>query len=191
MVYDIFLLKLIEPEIVKYFWKNQNDFRRNRSTTLQILAIRQIIGSKIISKHDNCSSKHLILYKLEQIIIANGLSKETVTVMMMLYRNTKAKLHSPDGVLQGDTLAPYLLTLCRDYVLQTSINLIKTTVSYFKKVEADDITLNLWQTHYADYLGHLANIPTQAEFLLHSLEQAEGGLHLYKNVKITEHMCLN
>ena len=43
---------------------------------------------------------------------------------MMLYRNTKIKVYSPDedtdffdivdGVLQGDTLAPYLFIICRD-----------------------------------------------------------------------------
>ena len=41
---------------------------------------------------------------------------------MMLYKNTKAMLRSPDGdtdffnivakVLQGDTLAPYLFIIC-------------------------------------------------------------------------------
>ncbi len=66
---------------------------------------------------------------MEQIIRAYGLPKETVAAIMMLYRNTKVKVHSLDGntdyfdiiagVLQGDTLAPYLF-ICLDYVLRTS-----------------------------------------------------------------------
>ena len=54
---------------------------------------------------------------------------------MILYRNTKVKIRSPDGdteyfdivagVLQGDTLAPYLSIICLDYVLRTSIDKIK------------------------------------------------------------------
>ena len=51
---------------------------------------------------------------------------------MILYRNTKVKVHSPDGdtdyfdivagVLQGDTLAPYFFIICLDNVLRTSID---------------------------------------------------------------------
>ena len=35
--------------------------------------------------------------KIEQILLAYGLPKETVAAIMMLYRNTKVKIHSPDG----------------------------------------------------------------------------------------------
>ena len=53
--------------------------------------------------------------KMEQILLGNGLPKETTAAIMMPYRNTKVKVRSPDrqtdyfdivaGVLQGDTLA--------------------------------------------------------------------------------------
>ena len=72
---------------------------------------------------------------MEQILQEYGLSKGSVTVVMMLYKDTKAEVHSPDGdtdffdivagVLQGDTLAPYLFIICLDYVLPTLIDLIK------------------------------------------------------------------
>ena len=58
--------------------------------------------------------------------------KETVAAKMVLYKNTKVKVCSPDrdidylniiaGVLQGDTLAPYLFIICLDYMLRTSID---------------------------------------------------------------------
>ena len=66
---------------------------------------------------------------------SNGLPKETVAAITILYRNTKVKVRSPDGdkeyfdivagVLQGDTLAPYLFIICLDYVLRTSIDKIR------------------------------------------------------------------
>ena len=72
---------------------------------------------------------------MEQILPAYGLPKETVTAIMILYRNTKVKARSPDGdtdyfdivagVLQGDTLALYFFLICLDYVLRTSIGKIK------------------------------------------------------------------
>ena len=56
-------------------------------------------------------------------------TKKTVAAIMILNGNTKVKVYSPDGdteyfdivagVLQGDTLAPYLFIICLDYVLRT------------------------------------------------------------------------
>ena len=72
---------------------------------------------------------------MEQILFAYGLPKKAVAAIMMLYRNTKINVHSPDedtdyfdivvGVLQGDTLAPYLFIICLDYVFKISIDLMK------------------------------------------------------------------
>ena len=35
--------------------------------------------------------------KMEKILLAYGLPKETVAAITILYRNTKVKVHSPDG----------------------------------------------------------------------------------------------
>ena len=77
----------------------------------------------------------IIRGKMEQIPLANGLLKEIVADIMMLYRNTKVKVQSLDGdtdyfdivagVLRGDSLAPYLVNICLDYVPRTSIDLMK------------------------------------------------------------------
>ena len=72
---------------------------------------------------------------MEQILLAHGLAKETVAAITILYKNTKVKVRSLDGdteyfnivagVLQGDTLAPYLFIICLDYGLRTSIDKIR------------------------------------------------------------------
>ena len=69
----------------------------------------------------------------------------------MLYTNTKVKVHSPDGdtdyfdilagVLQGDTLAPYLFILSLNYVFRMSIEKMKDNGFKQTKEEAKD-TLN-------------------------------------------------
>ena len=61
---------------------------------------------------------------MEQIQQAYVLFKETITAIMMCYKNTEAMVRSPEedtncfeivtGVMQGDTLAPYLFIICLD-----------------------------------------------------------------------------
>ena len=111
--------------------------------TSQILTIRQILKG-VRAKNLQATIVFVDFTKafdsihrgnMEQILLAYGLPKETIAAIMMLYRNTKVKVCSPDGdtnyfdivagVLQGDTLAPYLFIICLDYVLRTSINKIK------------------------------------------------------------------
>ena len=121
---------------------------------------------------------------------------------MILYRNTKVKVRSPDGdteyfdivagVLQGDTLAPYLLIICLDYVLRTSIDKIKEngfelTKKRSRRYPAKTIT----DADYADDIVILANTPNQAETLLHCLEWAAAGIGLHVNAHKTEYMCHN
>ena len=119
---------------------------------------------------------------------------------MNLYRNTKVKVRSPDGdtdydivagVLQEYTLAPYLFIICLDYVLRTSIDKIEEhgfelTKKRSRRYPAKTIT----DADYAVDIAILANAHTQAETLLHSLEQTAGiGLHV--NTHKTEYMCFN
>ena len=99
-------------------------------------------------------------------------------------------ISSVAGVLQGDTLAPYLFIICLDYVLRTSIDKIREngfelTKKRSKRYPAKTIT----DADYADDLALLANTPNQAETLLHSLEQAAAGIGLHVNAHKTEYMC--
>ena len=101
--------------------------------------------------------------KMEQIILSYGLPKETVAAIMMLYRNTKVKVRSPDGdtdyfgivagVQRGDVLASYLFIICRDYVLRMSIDKIKDNSFKLTKKQKIPCVYNhgcrLWQWHSA------------------------------------------
>ena len=90
------------------------------------------------------------------------------------------------GVLQGDTLAPYLFIICLDYVLRTSIDKIREngfelTKRRSKRYPAKTIT----DANYADDLALLANTPN------HSLERVAAGIDLHVNANKTEYMCYN
>ena len=118
---------------------------------------------------------------MEQILPACSLPKETIIAIMILYRNTKVKMRSPDGdtdyfdivagVLEKDTLAPYHFIICLDYVLRTSINKIKENgFELTKKRNRMYPAKTITYADYADDIVILANALAQAETLLHSLE---------------------
>ena len=139
---------------------------------------------------------------MEQILQAYGLPKETVVAITILYRNIKVKVRSPDGdteyfdivagVLQGDTLSPYLFIICLDYVLRTSIDKIRENdFDLTKKRSRRYPTKTITDADYVDDIAILANTPNQAETLLHSLERATAGTGLHVNAHKTEDMCFN
>ena len=140
--------------------------------------------------------------KIEQILLAYGLPKETVAAITILYRNTKVKVRSPDGdteyfdivagVLQGYRLAPYLFIICLDYVLRTSIDKIRENSFELTKKRSRRYTAKtITDANYADDIALLANTSNQAETLLHSFERAATGISLHVNAHKTEYMCFN
>ena len=139
---------------------------------------------------------------MEQILLAYGITKETIAAIMILYRNTKVKVHSPGGdtdyfdivaeVLQGDTLAPYLFIICLDYVLRTSIDKIKENgLELTKKRSRRYPAKTSIGANFADDIAILANTPAQAETLLLSLEWTTAGIGFHNNAHKTEYMCFN
>ena len=206
-IYNAQLHNHIEPKIDNILRKNQNGFQRNRSTTSQILTIHQIL--EVVCSKNLLATILFVDFtkafdsihrgKMEQILLTYGLPKETVAAIMMVYRNTKVKVHSPDGdtdyfdivagILQGDTLPPYLFIICLDYILRTSIDKIqengfKLTKERSRRYPAKTIT----DADYADDIALLANAPAPAKTLLHSLEQAAASIDLHVNAHKTEHL---
>ncbi len=67
-----------------------------------------------------------------KILRAYGIPEDVVLAIEDMYQGTKAKVLSPDGetepftissgVLQGDTLAPYLFIIVLDYALRKAIH---------------------------------------------------------------------
>ena len=139
---------------------------------------------------------------MEQILLAYGIPKETVAAITILSRNTKVKVRSLDGdtkyfvtvagVLQRDTLAPYLFIICLDYGLRTSVDKIRENgFELTKKRSRRYPAITITDADYAVDIAILANTPDQAETLLHSLERVAAGIGLYVNAHKTEYMCYN
>ena len=91
------------------------------------------------------------------------------------------------GVLQGDTLAPYLFIICLDYVLRTSINKIKENgFKLTKERNRRYPTQIITDVDYADDIALLANAPAQAETQLHNMKWAAAYIGLHVNAHKTE-----
>ena len=85
------------------------------------------------------------------------------------------------GVLQGDTLAPYIFIICLDYVLRKALdknNELGFTLA--KRKSKRYPAMKITNADYADDLADLADVLKDATFLLHSIERTakEIGLNL-------------
>ena len=96
------------------------------------------------------------------------------------------------GVLQGETLAPYLFIICLDYVLRTSIDKLRENGFELKKKRRRRYSAKtITDADYADNIALLANTPNQVETLQHSLERAAADIGFHVNAHETEYMCYN
>ena len=94
----------IEPKIEEILRKNQSGFRRNRSTASKILTIRRIQEGIRAKNYDTTilfvdfSKAFDSVHRgtMEQILLTYDFLKETVAAIMMLYKNTKVKVRSPN-----------------------------------------------------------------------------------------------
>ena len=128
------ILNRLQPKMDNFLRNNQYGFRPGRSTTTHILALRRLIEE--VKAHNK---KAIILYvdfrkafdsihrgKMLKILKAYDVPPNILNAISLLYEDTKAKIITPDGdtdffqiasgILQGDTLAPYLFVIVLDYV---------------------------------------------------------------------------
>ena len=127
-MYNRMILNRLRTEIDCKIRINQNGFRKDRTAISQILALRGIIEGvkefnlKAIITFIDFSKVFDTTDHGQMFIIlrAYGITEQLVNVIKVMYSNTQAKVLSPDGetkpfqvtsgVLQGDTLAPYLFS---------------------------------------------------------------------------------
>ena len=120
---------------------------------------------------------------------------------MMLYKNTKLKVRSPDwdtdyvdivaDVLQGNILASCTCIICQNYMLRTSIDLMKENGFKLAKESRRYHAQTIRDADYFDDISNLANSSASTETLLNILEWVAGSIGLHINADKTEYMCFN
>ena len=204
-IYNKMILNRLVPFLDPILRKNQNGFRRGRTTKAQVLSLRRIIEE--MRNHNKDVTLCFVDFKkafdsinrdiMFQILPLYGIPDEIIKAIKVLYTNTKAKVLTTDGetelfdilagVLQGDTLAPFLFILVLDYALRTSLDQNNTLGLLLKKRNGSrNPAQYLTDLDFADDLALIAESISNAELLLHSLEEACSAVGLICNESKTE-----
>ena len=206
-IFNKLLLNRLIPKIEPLLRNNQNGFRSGRSTLSQILTLRRIIEECKLSNRDSAfifidfskafdSIDRSVMFEILELY---GIPKPVLDAIRLLYTNNTSTVLSPDGetppidikagILQGDTLAPFLFIVVVDYVLHMSLDLSKEKGLEIKprtsqRHPAEYIT----DTDFADDISIISSTLENAQDLLSSLERAANSVGLYLNESKTEFM---
>ena len=134
------LLLRIRPHLDPLLQANQNGFRLRRGTTQHVLALRRVFEQCRLKQGIRCVAAFIDFSKafdsvsrnmMQKIMVAYGIPGKVVEMIMRLYNGSKAHVMTPDGpsdefnitagVLQGDTLAPFLFVIIVDWVMRNAI----------------------------------------------------------------------
>ena len=113
--------------------------------------------------------------KLMEILKAYGIPAKIVDAIDILYEDTEAQVITPDdtdffrilaGVLQDDTLAPFLFIIALDYALREATREAHTGFTLTTRHSTRHPATYITDTDFADYIALTTNYLEQAQLLL-------------------------
>ena len=122
---------------------------------------------------------------------------------MIAYSNTRSKVRSPDcdteffeitaGVLQDDTLAPFLFIICLDYILKKALDqTYDLGFKLIKKKRKRHTAIKMTDVDYADYIALLTDNIKDATTIFHKIEElGSKEIGLQVNMEKTEYKNIN
>ena len=209
-IYNKLILNRIRPHVDPILRKNQNGFRSGRSTLSQILALR-----RILEEARNFNLEAILVFvdfkkafdsvdrdKMFEILSFYGIPQKFINAIRLLYVDTKASVQTPDGetssfpiiagILQGDTLAPFLFILVVDYIMRVSVDKIHSSGFQLERRRGPrNPATFLTDTDFADDIALISSRISDAEILLNSLESAANCVGLYPNESKTDNLTIN
>ena len=112
-----------------------------------------------------------------------GIPQETVNAIKVLYTDTKARVLTSDGetdtfdivsgILQGDTLAPFLFIIVPDYVQRISLDAgYEKGLLIHPRRSKHHPSVHVIDLDFADDLAITSDTVQNAEEFLHAVEEA-------------------
>ena len=210
-IYNRMILNHIRSVIDLRLRVNQNGFRPERTTVAQILTLRRIIEGvkanniKAVMTFIDFKKAFDSIHqgKMMRILKAYGIPPNLLQAIKKMYTNTKAKVISPDGetesfditagVLQEDTLAPFLFIIVLDYALRKAMDgkeddLGFTITPRRSRRHPKEVLADL---DFADDIALLSDEIEQAQELLLRVERECKKVGLGLNAKKTKSLAYN
>lgn len=204
------ILNRLLPKVEPLLRNNQNGFRAGRTTISQILALR-----RIIEEISNCNKDAAFVFvdfskafdsidrtQMFEILGLYGIPEPMIEAIRVLYTNTSSTIVTSDGetdpfdilagILQGDTLAPFLFIVVLDYILRMSLDQINTKgFQLHPRKSSRHPAVHLTDADFADDIALISNSLENAQSLLNSLESAANCVGLYLNESKTEYISFS
>ena len=137
------------------------------------------------------------------ILKAYGIPEELVTAISIMYEDTTAKVITPDGetetfnilagVLQGDTLAPYLFVIVIDYVMRTALLGREDKLGFqLRKRKSRRVPpITITDMDFADDIALVSEGIKEAQEMLTRVEKSAKRVGLSMNTGKTKYMSYN
>jgi hypothetical protein len=211
-LYNKLLLERLRDKLDAKLRYNQNGFRSLRSTAQHVLSLRRLFEEVKDSSTAKLVSIFIDFSKafdsidwnyIENILLSYGVPNELVEAIMSIYYGAKAAVKANGnisdsfdlgvGVLQGDTLAPYLFVIVLDWVMRNAIDdslgfpIIEPSKTKTRIIKPG---LYLADLDFADDIALLSNNIDKAQKLLLSVEKWALKVGLKINVDKTVYLLV-
>ena len=183
----------------------QAGFRPGRNTVEQIICLRMAIDacrsrkrSMVVTFVDFSKAFDCVDRKaLQDILAFYGTPVSFINAIMSLYTDTAAcvrtstgctdEFDTTSGVLQGDTLAPYLFVIVMDYIMRTSLT-AEDGYTVRRRMSARRTAIRIPALAYADDAALMSDSGEAAQRQLQRFETASAKVGLRLNAGKTEVM---
>ena len=209
-IYDKMILARLSSVIEPNLRQQQNGFRPQRGTIQHCMALRHVIDEidrtetpAILTFIDFSNAFPSVSWaSIRAALAAFNVPQQLISAVMLMYNNHLAYVETPEGptpnfsptagVLQGDTLAPFLFLLVLNEVLRVALadelgfELRKPFREQSQRAHVKGV--HICDLDYADDIVLVAHTVAQAQRILGKLAAAAKTVGLLLNVKKTQHI---